>query len=108
MTPAERVLDRLQGVRRNGSGSTALCPAHPDHDPSLSVSEGDGGKVLIYCHVGCTVEAIVEAVGLELKDLFPDDVRRNGAGGGGTSISPKSPTTAQPSGAAAYPSSVAT
>ena len=51
----------------------ARCPAHDDRGPSLSISEGDQGSVLIHCFAGCSAEAIVNAVGLELRDLFPPD-----------------------------------
>ena len=69
--PVDRLLDRLERVKRNGSGFIARCPAHPDREPSLSVSEGDDGRVLVKCHAGCSTEAIVQAAGLELRDLFP-------------------------------------
>ena len=57
-------LDRLQGVRKSGSGYKALCPAHDDKNPSLSVTEGGGGKVLVRCHAasGCTFEAIRDSL----------------------------------------------
>lgn len=72
MTPFDRILDRLDGVRRTGDGrAMARCPAHQDRRPSLSVSEGDDGRVLVYCFAGCGVEAIVASVGLDLADLFP-------------------------------------
>lgn len=59
------VLSRLQGVYPVGQGKyKALCPAHDDRDPSLSVTEGDGGKVLIYCHAGCAYSDIVATMGL--------------------------------------------
>lgn len=29
------------------------CPAHEDKNPSLSLSETDDGKPLVYCHAGC-------------------------------------------------------
>ena len=51
-------LDRLQGVRKSGSGHKALCPAHHDKNPSLSVTQGAGDKVLVTCFAGCTFEAI--------------------------------------------------
>ena len=37
----------------------------------LSISEGGDGTVLIKCFAGCSALAIVNAVGLELHDLFP-------------------------------------
>ena len=65
----EHVLERLQGVRRNGSGWKALCPAHDDHTPSLSVSNGDGA-ILIKCFAGCETEDVVSSMGLTMADLF--------------------------------------
>ncbi|QXD17023.1 AAA family ATPase [Rhodocaloribacter litoris] len=67
----EDLLRRLHGVRPSGSGYAARCPAHEDREPSLSVSEGEGGRVLLYCHAGCSTEAVVEALGLTLADLMP-------------------------------------
>ena len=29
------------------------CPAHGDEHPSLSLTEGEDGKVLVHCHAGC-------------------------------------------------------
>jgi nicotinamidase-related amidase len=56
-------------VRRNGAGWIARCPAHEDHNPSLSVHERDG-KILLHCHAGCNVEAICAALGIEMRELF--------------------------------------
>jgi hypothetical protein len=81
----EMVLSRLRGLKRNGSRWMALCPAHGDTNPSLSISE-DKAKILIHCFAGCTVEAICHAIGLRVSELFtkppgvlqrkPDAVRR--------------------------------
>jgi putative DNA primase/helicase len=65
----ERVLRRLKGVRPSGDGYLALCPAHDDHRPSLSIADGNSG-VVINCHTGCEAEAIVAALGMHLGDLF--------------------------------------
>jgi len=77
MTPTERILaaltDRNCDPRRNGNGWSARCPAHEDRRPSLSVSEGDHGRALVRCHAGCTVDAICDAVGLQVADLMTDD-----------------------------------
>jgi hypothetical protein len=67
----EAVLERLQGVRRNGSGWMALCPAHADKSPSLSVRDGNS-KVLLHCFAGCAVEDICAAAGIEVQDLFSE------------------------------------
>jgi hypothetical protein len=67
----DTVLSRLEGVCRSGSAWKALCPAHPDNNPSLSVSEKKG-KILLNCLAGCPIERVLEAAGLEWKDLFTE------------------------------------
>lgn len=80
MTTAD-VLARFPGARRSGAGWQARCPAHDDKVASLAIKEGADGKVLVKCHAGCTSGAVVAAVGLAMRDLFPDDApRRNGNG----------------------------
>ena len=64
------VLNKLQGVKRSSSGWSACCPGHEDRHQSLMVAEGDDGRILMFCHVGCTTEAIVAALGLSMADLF--------------------------------------
>ncbi len=71
MTPVEKLLAKLSGVKKSSPGWTALCPAHEDRTPSLSVSEGDDGRALVKCHAGCKVEEVVVAIDLSLADLMP-------------------------------------
>lgn len=71
----EDVLRRLDGVKRSGSGYSARCPAHDDKNASLSVKQGDNGGIVLHCHAGCTPEQVVGALGLSMKDLFPDGDR---------------------------------
>jgi hypothetical protein len=71
MNPNE-FLTHLRGVKRSGRGFVALCPAHEDRNPSLSVTEGEDGRILLKCHAGCSAEAVVAALGLTVKDLFGD------------------------------------
>jgi putative DNA primase/helicase len=68
-------LSRLEKVKATSNGWQARCPAHEDRDPSLSIAVGEDGRILLRCHAGCSTEAIVAAIGLEMRDLFPDDVR---------------------------------
>ena len=49
---AETIAKALGG-RKAGGGWTARCPSHDDHEPSLSIRDGDDGKVLVRCHAGC-------------------------------------------------------
>ena len=75
----EDLLEKLHKVKQSGQGWTALCPAHPDSTPSLTVGKGAGGKVLVNCHRGCTTNEIVAAVGMSIQDLFPDRIEKHTA-----------------------------
>jgi DNA primase len=83
MRPIDRVLERLEGVKTHNGYYKALCPAHDDGEPSLTVSEGEDARVLLKCFAGCSFGAVVEALGLDERDLFTD-------GEGGVSI-PRKP-----------------
>ena len=68
--PCDRLLERLNGVRETASGEyLALCPAHEDSKPSLSIKRLDD-RVLVHCFAGCPSCDVVEAVGLSMSDLF--------------------------------------
>jgi hypothetical protein len=69
--PASSVLARLSTARRTPSGWEAHCPSHDDSRPSLSISEGEDGAALVYCHAGCPTDVVIGALGLTLADLFP-------------------------------------
>lgn len=58
---AAELTKALQGHWHGASG-IARCPAHDDHEPSLSVSEGDDGRLLTHCHAGCSAEAVWAAL----------------------------------------------
>lgn len=69
---ADNLLSKLEKVRRTGQGKwQACCPAHDDRGPSLSIAEGDDGRVLVHCFAGCSVHEIVAAAGMDIADLFP-------------------------------------
>ena len=72
MNPIDSLLSRLEGVRKSGKGYLARCPSHSDKSASLSISEGADNRVLVNCFSGCKASEVVEAVGLHLRDLFPD------------------------------------
>ena len=75
MTPLDLVLERLAAVgntpKRSGSAWAAKCPAHQDGNPSLSINEGRDGNAILYCHAGCELGDILQALNLEMTDLFP-------------------------------------
>jgi len=66
-----RVLNQLQHVRRMGDSWRGKCPGPcDDHHAALSIREGSGGRVLLYCFKGCQLWEIVCALGLKVSDLF--------------------------------------
>lgn len=79
--PINRVLGRLSGVEKSGVSWKARCPLpghgqkRGDRNPSLHGSEGDDGRVLLKCRVGCSTDAMLDAAGLIWGDLFPRSVR---------------------------------
>lgn len=70
------LLAKLENVRRDGAGYRASCPS-PAHErgnresPALRIDEEDG-VIALYCHAGCDIETVVEAIGIEMTDLFPE------------------------------------
>jgi hypothetical protein len=74
------VFVRFKGRRDLQDGWEAWCPSHEDERPggnrSLSVKLGSGGKLLIRCHGpggGCQTKEILDALGLDFDDLYPDN-----------------------------------
>ncbi|HJE71680.1 AAA family ATPase [Pseudomonas oryzihabitans] len=72
ISPLDVVLSRLERPKKSGKHWIACCPAHEDRSPSLSVSESDDGKALVHCFAGCETRDVLGAIGLDLKDLFPN------------------------------------
>ena len=67
----------LAQVRHDGRSRSVRCPAHDDDTASLSVAQGREGRVLVHCHAGCPVEAVLDAAGLTAGDLFNEPARAN-------------------------------
>ena len=59
VTTAAEIIKALRGGQRDGM---CRCPAHDDKTPSLHVSQKREGKVLFYCHSGCSQKAVFEAL----------------------------------------------
>lgn len=60
----------------SGDGYRAMCPVHDDLKPSLHLSSGQHGEVILHCHAGCQTADILGAADLDYADLFPK--RMNG------------------------------
>jgi putative DNA primase/helicase len=65
-----RALGRAQRAAR---GWVAKCPAHDDHNPSLSLCDTPDGKVLVKYHAGCEQADVIAA--LRARALWPDNIR---------------------------------
>jgi len=76
---ADKILPLLDKVKPKGDNSwLACCPAHDDKNPSLGITEKDE-IVLLHCFShDCNVSDIVHAVGLELSDLFSEQIKVEG------------------------------
>jgi hypothetical protein len=81
-SPIDRVIGRLRsgGFNPRETGANqwkSRCPAHQGKNSNLSIKAADDGTVVLHCHrvdeAGrtCSPESIVQAIGLEMKDLFP-------------------------------------
>lgn len=71
MQGIDKVLEGLDDYTRRGGEYRTKCPSHQgESDDSLSIREGEDGKVLLYCHAGCEFGEIVDAFGPEMSDLF--------------------------------------
>src|SRR5215510_10014066 len=63
---AQELSDRLGG-KRQGQGFLAHCPCHDDKHPSLSIADGEDGRILLYCHAGCKYQDVRDALGLSAQ-----------------------------------------
>lgn len=90
MSPFALITSRLERVctpRTSKAGTTvrARCPAcGGDNHSKLVVTEKPDGAVLIHCFAGCSVGAVVDALALDMSDLFPPQTRQARRGGSST------------------------
>lgn len=77
------VFAKLENVRQKSWGWMACCPAHDDVHPSLSLSIGDRGQLMMRCHRsqgGCPIGEVLKAMELTYDDIFVDNKHTNGNG----------------------------
>lgn len=69
----QELINHFDGVIQTGENAwMALCPAHPDKNQSLSIKKLPD-RWLLHDFAGCSIESILEARGLTMRDLFLDD-----------------------------------
>jgi hypothetical protein len=81
--PSE-IARRLEARQVREGQWEARCPAHDDRRASLGIGTGQDGRVLLACQAGCETADVLRAARLELRDLFPEERPRRGAGGRGS------------------------
>ena len=99
-----KVLSKFDGVRPTKDGWDALCPCPDhnsisgrpgDHNPSVRITLGHDGRILVKCWIGCKLDQIRESAGISWSDLFcspdyPVSVREESSGvvptGGNTDL----------------------
>jgi hypothetical protein len=72
--PIDVVLGRLRALGKNVTGCgpwRAICPAHLDSKPSLSISERHVGIYIINCYTRFAPEQVLDRLDLEFRDLYP-------------------------------------
>lgn len=57
---AEEIASILGKRERSGKDWKCRCPAHEDKNPSLSLRDGDDGKLVAHCYAGCSWEQIAK------------------------------------------------
>ena len=78
----DNLLSRLDRVKKTGRADwVACCPAHDSKSrQSLAISETADGRVLIHDFGGCSASEVLDALGMDFAELFPerdpDDVGR--------------------------------
>ena len=68
----EEFLSYLKNVKKVRENQyMALCPAHNDKNPSLSIGLSENkNQILLHCYAGCSADDVLNTVGLKKKDLF--------------------------------------
>jgi len=68
------IANQLGKVTRIKNGWSCLCPAHDDHNPSLSLSLSEDGTLLAHCYAGCSfleIMSVLRKKGLLDRSDFP-------------------------------------
>jgi hypothetical protein len=58
MLSLNKLITELNAKPSGENKFMALCPAHEDKNPSLSITD-TGNKILVYCHAGCNQKNVI-------------------------------------------------
>jgi hypothetical protein len=73
--PLHNVIARLQELGYKGKGANWTCPGHDDRSPSLRIARGRDGRVVLYCHAGCTTQDVRAVLELPWQAFYPPELR---------------------------------
>ena len=91
---AEQLARTLGKAKPVGQQWIAQCPAHDDQNPSLTIADGEDGKLLVHCQAHCSQDQVIAA--LRSRGLWPDPASlrpRGAAKPNGAAGKPNSPLT---------------
>lgn len=71
------IIEKFNVTRRYKTKCICKCPAHDDNKPSLTITYNPKDKkTLINCGAGCSTNEVLNAVGLNISDLFDDSIKQ--------------------------------
>ena len=74
MADISELLSRLEKVQGKHPHWRSLCPAHHNRKSrTLSITETSTGLILVHCFAGCGGADIMDAIGMSLSDLYPEE-----------------------------------
>lgn len=71
----EEVLSHFTVESRSKHSAQCKCPAHDDQKASLTISETNDGRTLVFCHAKCDSAKVLTNAGLTFRDLFPSQYK---------------------------------
>lgn len=78
----EGIEKRLEAMGCQPKNGQALCPAHEEHDPSLSYFKGERYSVVVFCHRGCSHKDVYKLLRLGRR-AYPEGWQVINQGGSG-------------------------
>ena len=64
-----RAADPSGSARKAGGQWLVRCPSHEDRRASLAVRQALDGRLLLYCHAGCSTTDVLD---MDFVDLYPE------------------------------------
>lgn len=73
------IIERFNVAKRSKNKCLCKCPSHDDNKASLTITyNSKDKKTLVNCMAGCSTNDVLNAVGLNIYDLFDDSIKTVG------------------------------